>query len=41
MIDVPPLEAPSSQLKPITDLVVTDGSLVGDSGASGTSTITP
>jgi len=41
MMLVPPLEAPSIQLKPMTDLVVTAGSLVGESGASGTNTITP
>jgi hypothetical protein len=41
MTAVPPFEAPSDQLKPMTDLVVTAGLLMGDTGASGTRTISP
>ena len=41
MTEVPPFEAPSDQLKPISDLSVIAGLLIGDTGASGTSTITP
>jgi hypothetical protein len=38
---VPPFDAPSDQLKPMTDLVVTAGLFMGNTGASGTSTISP